>query len=152
MALYLVQHGRSLSKAQDPEKGLSPQGEVEVRRMGEVASGYGVSMGEVVHSGAKRARQTAEILASLLGTGEPRKISGIAPMDEPEAFAAGLPLDPDLLVVSHLPFLDRLTGLLVAGDPDRSVFLFQKSGILCLDQHPDGENWVIRWTLMPNIG
>ncbi len=152
MPLYLVQHGKSLSKAQDPEQGLSPEGEADVRRIGEVARGYGVTVGEVVHSGASRARQTAEILAPLLGSVEPRKISGVAPLDEPEAFAAGLPADPDLLVVSHLPFLDRLAGLLVAGDADRSVFLFQNGGMVCLDLHPEGENWVIRWTLMPRIG
>ncbi len=41
MALYLVQHGKSLSKDQDPQKGLSEEGAVETRRIAEVAANYG---------------------------------------------------------------------------------------------------------------
>ncbi len=41
MAIYLVQHGKSLSKDIDPEKGLSEEGISEVQRIAEVAAGYG---------------------------------------------------------------------------------------------------------------
>ena len=35
MALYLVQHGKSLSKEQDTEQGLSQRGYAEVSRIAE---------------------------------------------------------------------------------------------------------------------
>ena len=37
MALFLVQHGLSLSKEKDPEKGLSNAGKEDTRRIADVA-------------------------------------------------------------------------------------------------------------------
>ncbi len=39
MALYLVQHGRSLPKEKDPEQGLSGEGIAEVERIAGVGAG-----------------------------------------------------------------------------------------------------------------
>ncbi|MBU0732958.1 MAG: hypothetical protein KKG10_02275 [Proteobacteria bacterium] len=44
MAIFLVQHGKSLSKDQDPEQGLSRQGIDDVERIAAVAQGYGVQV------------------------------------------------------------------------------------------------------------
>ncbi len=66
MALYLVQHGKSLSKEEDPEQGLSAEGSADVTRIAEVAKGYHVRPNRILHSGKKRARQTAEIFAKSL--------------------------------------------------------------------------------------
>jgi len=57
MALFLVQHGRSLSKDKDLEQGLSEQGLSEVEQIAKVAKGYGVHVSRVIHSGKKRARR-----------------------------------------------------------------------------------------------
>ena len=62
MALYLVQHGQSLSEEQDPERGFSQEGYADVNRIADVARGYGVRPAAIKHSGKKRARQTAEML------------------------------------------------------------------------------------------
>lgn len=61
MALFLVQHGLSSPREIDPEKGLSEQGTSQVKRIAQVAAGYGVAVSRICHSGKKRARQTAEI-------------------------------------------------------------------------------------------
>ena len=47
MALFLVQHGKSLEKEKDPERGLSPEGITEVTRIAEVAAGYGVMLSHI---------------------------------------------------------------------------------------------------------
>ena len=65
MAVFLVQHGKSLSKELDPEQGLSPEG---------------------------------------------------------------------------------------ISDSEKPVLKFQNGGIVCLDEGPEGKGWVIKWTLMPEIG
>jgi phosphohistidine phosphatase len=153
MALYVVQHGKSLPKAEDPEKGLSAGGKMETERIAGVAKGYQVKVSRIVHSGKKRARETAEILASLLppaGGLEPR--NGMNPLDDVRTFAGSLELDKNVMLVGHLPFLERLIGLLVCGNPDQTVFKLQNSGILCLDHLPEIKNPVIRWALMPSIG
>ncbi|MDY0041414.1 MAG: histidine phosphatase family protein, partial [Desulforhabdus sp.] len=83
MALYLVQHGKSLPKEKDPDKGLSPEGISEVQRIAGVAGGDGVKVAIIKHSGKKRARQTAEILADTLhAAGGLHATSGLDPLDD----------------------------------------------------------------------
>ncbi|MGA2400097.1 MAG: phosphohistidine phosphatase SixA [Syntrophobacteraceae bacterium] len=154
MALYLVQHGQSLSKEQDPEQGLSREGRADVNRIAEVARSYGVRPAAIKHSGKKRARQTAAIFAeSLLGeSSEAEPISGINPLDDAVSVAKTLKTGDNLMLVGHLPFMERLTGFLVTGLAERLVFKFQNGGIVCLDKNPDAQWWFIKWTLMPRIG
>ena len=72
-------------------------------------------------------------------------------MDDVAAFAASLNPDTHTMLVGHLPFMERMASYLVTGSPDRPVFKFQNSGIVCLDKDPASESWVIVWTLMPHI-
>lgn len=153
MALYVVQHGKSLPKAQDPEKGLSAEGKMETERIADVARGYQVRVSRILHSGKKRARETAEILSLRLSpTGGSESVAGINPMDDVRTFSDGLELEQHIMLVGHLPFLERLIGQMVCGNPDQIVFKLQNSGILCLDRVPEVKNPVIRWALMPSIG
>ena len=153
MALYLVQHGKSLSKEIDPGKGLSEEGIAEVQRIAQVAAGYGCKVTQIRHSGKKRARQTADIFASHLNPQHGvTDIGGINPLDDVAAFAANLPVEDNLMLVGHLPFMERLTAYLIIGVIEPAVFKFQNGGIVCLDRHPDSGKWIIKWALMPNIG
>jgi len=153
MSLYLVQHGKSLRKEADPEQGLSEEGASDVERIAGVAKSYGVLVSSIQHSGKKRARQTAQIFASALkpekGLGER---SGINPLDDVEAIASELRSEENLMLVGHLPFLEKLTSHLVTGSAERRIFKFQNGGIVCLDKEPDAPSWFIKWTLMPKIG
>jgi len=54
MSVLLVQHGKSLPKEQDPDRGLSREGIHDVERIAEVAKGYGVHLASISHSGKKR--------------------------------------------------------------------------------------------------
>ena len=153
MALYLVQHGKSLSKEKDPEQGLSEAGITETRLIARVAAGYAVAVKGIHHSGKTRARQTAEIFAEALNpVAGVHQIEGIKPMDDVTAIASGLNPEDSLMLVGHLPFMARLTAFIVAGRTEPPVFKFQNSGIVCLDRGPDETNWQIVWTLMPHIG
>jgi len=150
MALYLVQHGKNVSKTQDPEKGLSLEGREDTKRISEVAKGYHVDVRVIFHSGLKRARETSEILSDYLkpekGIGES---GGLKPLDSVEDFSEKVSPDNHMMVVGHLPFLEKLVSFLVAGDISKRVFKFQNSGIVCLDCDESG--WYIKWTLMPDI-
>ncbi len=153
MALYLVQHGKSLPKDVDPDQGLSTDGIAETRRIAEVAAGYGVKLSRICHSGKTRARQTAEIFAAALNPpGGMEEISGLKPLDDVTAAAAGVDLDANVMIVGHLPFMERMTAWLVTGSAEKPVFKFQNSGIVCLDKDPQTASWMIVWTLMPKIG
>ena len=153
MALYLVQHGKSVSKEVDPHKGLSEEGIEEVRTIAGVAAHYGVKVSRIVHSGKRRASQTAEIFGeALLPDKGIEVIEGINPLDDPAVFGAATAVDENLMIVGHLPFLERLIAFLVADRTDPPVFRLQNGGIVCLDDYPGTSRIVIRWALMPHIG
>jgi len=53
------------------------------------------------------------------------------------------------MLVGHLPFLDRLTNLLVTGDAERSVVRFQMGGIVCLVR--EDQDWAVSWMVTPAL-
>ena len=153
MALYLVQHGVNLKKDVDPEQSLSEQGIADVKRIAETAAHYDVTVGEIKHSGKKRALQTAEIFADYLQvSGGVQEMEGIKALDDVVPVAQGVDPDKNTMLVGHLPFMERITSYLTAGNPDITVMKFQNGGIVCLDQLDDTSDWAIKWTLLPNIG
>lgn len=153
MALYLVQHGKYLSKNVDIHEGLSEEGIAEVKRIAEVARGYGVKVSKILHSGKTRARQTAQIYASSLGVkNEIEEIEGIKPLDDVVNFVKNIDLPENIMLVGHLPFLEKLAAYLVVGSAEKPIFKFQNGGIVCLEKESDSFSWIIKWTLMPNIG
>lgn len=153
MAIYLVQHGKCLSKAQDPQKGLSAQGIEDVRRIAQVAAGYGIGVSEIRHSGKQRAFQTAQIMGEILA---PKKgvhsDQGLNPMDDVKTYSQTLDISSDCMIVGHLPFLEKLAAYLVTDQQERPIFQLQNGGILCLGHYQDSDQVVILWAIMPNIG
>lgn len=151
MALYIVQHGVSLPKDVDSERGLSDDGRAEATRIAGVAKVYGITVASIVHSGKKRARQTAEIMAAYLNPPQGiRASSGMDPNDDVEPWVKTLDSAANQMLIGHLPFLERLISCLITGKPEPMVFKLQNGGIVCLDKHSGA--WVIRWALMPHIG
>ena len=152
MALYLIQHGKSLPKDQDPDQGLSEEGTAETERMANLAKDQGVTVSQIRHSAKTRARQTAEIFARTLNPKQGvQEVSGIKPLDDVAEYAAKIDLDENVMLIGHLPFMERITSYLITGSIDQTVFKFQNSGIVCLDKDPEKQGWVIVWTLMPTI-
>jgi phosphohistidine phosphatase len=153
MALYLIQHGKCLPKDQDPDQGLSEEGIRESQHMADLAKDHGVVVSQIRHSVKTRARQTAEIFAKALN---PEKgileVNGIKPLDDVAEYASRIDPDQNIMLVGHLPFMERMVSYLITGSVDRPVFKFQNSGIVCLDKDIEGQSWMILWSLMPKIG
>lgn len=153
MALYLVQHGKSLPKDLDPDQGLSEEGAAETARIAGLAKNYRVPVSRIRHSGKTRALHTSEIFAAALNPAEGvEAVAGLNPLDDVTAFGADLDPRSNNMLVGHLPFMERLAAYLVTGSADTPIVKFQNSGIVCLDRHSDSGTWVIVWTLMPEIG
>ena len=151
MSLLLAQHGKNLPKDEDPEKGLSIEGRSEVERIAALAGEYGVTVSAIRHSGKKRARETADIFAeSLDPEGGIREMEGLAPLDD--VTKLNPTAQENLMLVGHLPFMEKLTSFLITGYPDRvPVLKFQNGGIVCLERAPETNYWFIKWTLFPRI-
>ena len=153
MALFLVQHGKSLPKEVDPEQGLSGEGRAETEEIVAVAREHGVRIALIVQSGKKRAAQTAEIFASALQpAGGLQKGDGLNPLDDVASLAEKIDASEDLMLIGHLPFMEKLASFLITGAADKPVIRFQNSGIVCLDKDAGADHWTIRWTLFPGIG
>jgi len=152
MRLYLVQHGEAKSKQEDPERSLTDSG---VRAVGKVAGwirAQGLTVHAIWHSSKQRAVQTAEILSPAFHTESgPVERDGLAPRDDvgpilKDVLANG----QDLVLVGHLPFLDRLASRLVAADESAGVVAFRYGCMVCLEQD-EAEAWQVRWMLIPEL-
>ena len=153
MAFYIVQHGLSLPKDQDPEKGLAPKGIEDVKRIAGVAQNYEVAVERILHSGKKRALQTAELIAEILEPAHGIKaIPGIKPLDDVAKFAPRVDFQANAMLVGHLPFLERLMSFLIIGNQEPTVFKLQNGGIVCLDRIESSDTPAIKWALMPGVG
>ncbi len=152
MAVYLVQHGKYVSSDLDPEKSLSSEGINEVLRIAETAKSNGVQVSCIQHSGKKRARQTAEIMCSILNPGiDIEQRDGINPLDDVIPVARKIDSVANTMLVGHLPFMERLAAYLITGIAENPVFKFQNGGILCLEKPTESRTWIIKWALVPVI-
>ncbi|GAB6043232.1 phosphohistidine phosphatase SixA [Endothiovibrio diazotrophicus] len=153
MRLYLVQHGEALSKEEDPERPLSPRGEVEVERLAGLLERAGVHVTRVIHSGKARARQSAEVLVRAVAPGrDAAAVAGIAPQDDVAAFARQVKeWCEDAMVVGHLPFLGRLAALLVAPGHDGPLLSLRPASVVCLERCDEEGAWSIVWMVRPEL-
>jgi phosphohistidine phosphatase len=151
MSLYLVQHGKNLAKDKDPEKGLSPEGKKDVEQVAGILSSHGIPVSAIWHSGLKRAHQTADIIASYLGGGiEVLEKGGLTPLDDVTQINPNS--EKNIMLVGHLPFLEKLVSWLLTGSPDRSPLVkFKNGGIVAMDKDMESNSWCIKWILFPHL-
>jgi phosphohistidine phosphatase len=113
----------------------------------------GVQVHQIRHSGKRRAEETAAILAEHL---EPVdgvvSLAGLAPRDDVRPVAELLNRETrSLMFVGHRPFMDRLTGLLVAGDTTSTFLRFRRGGIVCLERDAKSWSWSVCWAITPDL-
>jgi phosphohistidine phosphatase len=151
MNVYLVQHAEAKSKDVDPERPLSERGWQDAQRVADKAARMGVAVSQVRHSGKPRAQQTADIFgAALSPPGGIVAVKGLRPLDDVEPVANDLDVAVEpVMLVGHLPFMARLVGELVVGDPDETVVAVQKAAIVCLTEV--GDSWQVLWILTPEM-
>ena len=142
MRLYIVQHGDAVAKNVDPDRPLSEQGRDDIQRLAEFLSDRDVQLAQILHSGKTRARETAELLQSLLES--PNQIDeqqGIAPNDSPEAFLRPFrKVEKDTAIVSHMPFVARAVSQALSGVPDRQLLEFKPGSVAGIERG-DGASW-----------
>jgi len=152
--VYLIQHAESLSEKEDPERPLSEEGKATMEKIGSLAVRLGINPDMIYHSGKLRAKQTAEILAQHLRLSDKvRQRPGLAPLDQVLPTADWLQKEAasgtrSLAIVGHLPFLDKLASLLVAGNENVGVVGFQHGAIVKLV--PAGRKYAVQSVIASN--
>ena len=149
MNFYLVRHGDALTATENPQRPLSPGGRRGVEQTARLALARGIQVSVIYHSGILRAKETAEILAKhIVSVATVAELGGLLPEDDPAVVKAELDAAGESsLLVGHLPFLSRLAGLLVNGDPERPAAEFLPATMVCCAR--DATEWKIRWQVAP---
>jgi phosphohistidine phosphatase len=134
MRLYLVQHGEAMPKEANPERPLTDSGRSTVGKMAAyIARNTNARIDTVYHSGRTRALQTAEIFAGELGLSDRIKEGKeLNPQSQPWGWVEKLAdARENLMIVGHLPYLKRLTSLLVCQDDSKKCVEFRQGGVVC---------------------
>jgi len=146
--VYLVQHGKATSEAENPARPLTDEGRSEVQQVAAIVARPNLKVSTIYHSGKLRARETAELFARALGVTSVREIEGLSPLEEPARVQALIAqADHPVMLVGHLPHLSKLVSALVG--TDREVVTFQMGGVVALVQAESG--WQIAWMLTPDV-
>ena len=152
MKLYLVQHAKAASKQADPQRPLTEEGRRDIQKVASFIRPLGLGLDYLWHSGKKRAAETAEILAEALEIKKTKTArDGLGPNDDVAALKNELaPLQQDVMIVGHLPFLSKLASLLLAGSESAGTVAFKQGGIACLSRS-DQNQWQIDWMVIPEL-
>lgn len=119
--LLIMRHGEAVSGTPDSARELSERGRREAARMAAWLAGRGdLARLRLLASPYVRARQTAELVGEALGV-EVETLPIITPDDPPSVVIDWLLEQGDgpLMLVSHMPLVGALTGLLAEGRADR---------------------------------
>jgi len=145
-----MQHGEAKSEAEDPERSLTVKGEEETRKISSSVKKRGIRPSRIYQSGKKRAEQTAGIIARALDL-SPKLGQALNPNDDVRPWAERISRETEnLMLVGHLPFLEKLASFLVCGDEGAKAVLFRYSAILCLEKKESGR-WAVDWVLKPEM-
>jgi phosphohistidine phosphatase len=152
MKLFLVQHARAASKEVDPERPLTEEGRRDMEKIMVFIKPLELAVDFLWHSGKTRARQTAEILAQVVTIdNELNAHNGLAPNDDVEVIKEEIEAArQDFMIVSHLPFVDKLASLLFTGSESASIVAFKQGGIVCLSCE-NHNLWQIEWMITPDL-
>lgn len=140
MRLIIVQHGEALSEQDNPERPLSPQGELDIQQLAAFIKPLQIPFDRVLHSDKLRARQTA----SHLSQASSRACALEETTDiKPNSDVAGLigqlnDTTETWLLASHMPFVGRLCSQLLCGDENRSAIHFIPGTAACLQCDAEG--------------
>ncbi|MCK5534810.1 phosphohistidine phosphatase SixA [bacterium] len=153
MNLYLVRHGEAMGSELFPTRPLSQKGKADVFKIGKFLKEAGIKIDILWQSKKTRAVQTAQILAEII------KIDKQNIMERDDLF----PNDPvnnllkeiikkeadHLMIVGHLPFLQKLSSLLLVNSEYKRLIDFSSGGVVCLRR--EGEEWHLVWEVIPEL-
>ncbi|MFP4262858.1 MAG: phosphohistidine phosphatase SixA [Halomonas sp.] len=133
--LWLMRHGEAGPGTPDSERELTARGRAEAGRMAAWLAGPdGPGEARLLASPYRRARQTARLVGEALAL-EVETLSLLTPDDAPGPVSDWLLAQPagrPLILVSHMPLVGALAGLLVEGRADRGPG-FPTAGVAALE-------------------
>jgi len=158
MQIYLLRHGIAEDGRpgqRDGERALTDEGGKKLRAVLKRAREAGVEPSLIITSPYRRAVETAEIAASVLGyKGELLRTNALEPQSTPEAVWEELRLhseETQVLLAGHEPLFSVLAAFLLGAPP--VLVDFKKGALLRVDVDSMGAQprGVLRWFLAPKL-
>ncbi len=154
MEIYLMQHGPNLSKDQDPEESLSPEGQAQVSGAAQALKKICPKFDVVIASPKKRSKQTAAIVAGAVGFPvesivETERVKAMTPAEETISYLQQFQDKQSVLIAGHLPSLAEVASFLLTSG-SKATIQFERGGIgrIDVDALPTHEGR-LRWYLTP---
>ncbi len=137
MELYLLRHGIAVDKgtagfSRDSDRPLTDQGIEKMYRIAKAMKSLELTFDLILSSPFVRAKQTAEIVAEVLGLGRALRFSAnLAVGGDPEMLVKEIKPENSerILLVGHEPYLSTMVSVLVSGHDGLSINM--KKGGLC---------------------
>jgi len=154
MEIYLMQHGPNLSKDEDPEEPLSPEGKIQVSKAAKAIKRMGLQFDLIIASPKKRSQQTAALVAKAVGFPvegivETEKVKAMTPAEETIAYLVQFDEKESILIAGHLPSLAEIASALLTSGSKATIH-FERGGIgrIDVEKLPTNEGR-LRWYLTP---
>ena len=156
MELYIVRHGlagQSTEDAGDDERALTPKGRQKTHKVAEGLRALGCRPGRIATSPLKRAAETAQIIADVIGSDAPLDVCNfLVPGATAKAVADWLAtLEEDsVMIVGHMPDTAEIAASLIFGQPGADI-VFKKSAVCCIsfEGAPAEGAGRLEWLLQP---
>jgi phosphohistidine phosphatase len=154
MEIYLMQHGLSLPKEQDPDEGLSPEGEERIHTSGRALKKMGIDFDAILASTKKRSKQTAAIIAEEVGFSpekiiETERVKAMSPPEETVKALAEMSGYTRVLIAGHLPSLAEVASFLLT-EGSKATVVFERGGCCRIDvEELPTHSGRLRWYVTP---
>ena len=148
MEVYLLRHGTAYSAQENPARPLTPEGREEVEAIAKVLKKRDLFVDVIYHSSKTRARETAEILASILDISKVEEAPYLQPGDSPSYWEDQLRgATSPVMLVGHLPHLGSLAAKLL-GKKETEAPIFLPATCVAIEVSEEGEG-KLKWILHP---
>lgn len=152
MKLYLVRHGEAVVSDNGGDVALSEWGKFEVEKSGTEIADRIDNLYTIFHSNKLRAHQTAKIIQTKLkfdATVPMNEMEGLKPNDSAEEIAewAGQ-VQNDIMLVGHLPFMNKLAGILLKESEKNYSLSFGTASVASFERGESGD-WMLLWFFNP---
>jgi phosphohistidine phosphatase len=155
MKMLIVRHGEAEpATGDDAVRKLTERGESQVRELWQALSDKGVLIKRIIASPFLRTQQTARLIADFYPGLEVESQPLLLSETEPSAvleWLQELPQDDGLVLVSHMPLVAILTGMLT--DCASARLAFVPGMVACLDVEVAAVAGArLRWCISPETG
>ncbi len=146
--IYIVRHGKAVSGNKNSQRPLSKEGKEETKIIASLLKKSQISPDAIWHSGKLRAEETAEIFKDILCVKRNCiKMEELLPNGHVEPIKKDIiSLNESIMIVSHIPFVERMAGLLLGAGSFPLVF--EPSSAACF-QAEEKRSWRLKWLINP---